>query len=644
MNTSEQKKLKEYKPPVSVLSTNRMQGMLNEEQRKRRLNADKQNYTTWAISCGIIFFTNMPILLKWKELSGFSEYVYFILAIVALIFFVVFSALGYKMKCELKPLEKDGDLLDIEKVTEATQYTIIMVIGDKEKASPHLSFLCRKSDAFLEHCNAVDQKTIDENKDTVKSHLRDSYNVFEDEILDIRPIGEEPYFSVKPVHGEICSHAFIVYGLQFHKTAREKILKKISKSTEMEWLSVEEMKTNPSAIKHNYDIIEYLESKIDYLKDSFPREEMHIIWNITKSCNYTCEICATRDEKRDELSLREKLSILNSFSQDRDRIHIIDFAGGDPCTDVDSRNIIQAAIAILGQSSVSVTTTAKGINGLAQEDKQRILGTCELTIDASHESLRRKDVSDEQPSPSDGQMSESDDMTMQKLTTHRGGSAYSNENYEGIPLFRDVVKELTINIPILDDDLDDDEIETLVNKVQRIRVEHPDITLKAHLLRFMRVGSAQVTDIDTYKKYDPIPVARKIYYKLVDKEIPCSYHCSLRLIDGLGDKSKGCTMMRRKIGIDCAGNVFACAWGGYLPCDNVKNNPFYLGNLTENELADILDLNSSDNYKKLDTILGKSKVLRFCPVVSIACGGGLKRDENEDPLAKKYNSNKTRKK
>ena len=639
MNTSGSRKLKEYRSPISVLSTNYMQNMLKEEHRKRGLNADKQNYTTCAISCFIILITTiLPILPSWKDLSDFSKVANGVVVFIALLCLVFFLVLRGKTKRELKPLEKDGDLLDVEKVAEATQHIIIMVIGNKEDISSPLKFLCRKSDAFLVHCDADEQKTIEENKYTVKNFLKNNYGIFEDEILDICPIGEEPFFSVKPVRGEIRSHAFVVYGLQFHKAAKEKILKKVSDTTDMEWLSVAEMNTNPAAMKHNYDIIGYLESKSDYLNDSFPREELHIIWNITTSCNYTCKICATRDDRRKELSLEQKLSILNSLSQHRDRIRIIDFAGGDPCTNVDSRNIVEAAIAIFGQSSVSVTTTADGITGLNQKDKQRILGAFELTFDASHESLRRKELSDEQTSPTDGQVI---NMTSQPYTTHRGDN-YSDDNYNSISLVSDVVKELTINIPILDDDLADCEINELVDRIIKIRTDHPDINLKTHLLRLMRVGnSTQVTDVGTYEKYDPICVAQKIHEKLLDARIPCSYHCSLRLIDCLGGKGNGCTMMRRKIGIDCAGNVFACAWGGYLSYEPVEQNPFYLGNLTTKDLMTILDKNTDYNYKRLNTLLGRRNVLRFCPVISEACGGNLKQDNNsnnKDPLAKKYNS------
>ena len=65
-------------------------------------------------------------------------------------------------------------------------------------------------------------------------------------------------------------------------------------------------------------------------------------------------------------------------------------------------------------------------------------------------------------------------------------------------------------------------------------------------------------------------------------------HCALR---GKIMDSK-CNMLLEKIGVDCSGNVFACAWGGYITgyCkDNITDNPFYLGNLLEASLYDIIN-------------------------------------------------------
>lgn len=48
-----------------------------------------------------------------------------------------------------------------------------------------------------------------------------------------------------------------------------------------------------------------------------------------------------------------------------------------------------------------------------------------------------------------------------------------------------------------------------------------------------------------------------------------------------------CNLLEDKIGIDHLGNVYSCAWAGNIGNLN-ECNPFYLGNVLENDLVNIL--------------------------------------------------------
>lgn len=622
---SGKKTLKEFKPSVSVLKTDYMKDKLENDYREHRLNESMQNHATWCVSLGIVLIGLLPGFLSWNEMKLFNKAWNIVICALALLLAVYFFARRCQVSSELKSSGFVDELLDVEKVSEPTRYTIIMAIGvkNRDKSSSELKFYCRKTDGFLEYCDADVEKTIDENEDTVKEYLKKNYGILEDEIRSITPIEDEPYFSIKEVEGIISPHAFIVYALEFRKTVHDKIA---SSSQIKQWLSLDEMNANPIAMKLNHDIIGYLKSKEKLLVDSFPTDELHIIWNITKSCNYNCEICATRDNRRDELSLGDKISVLNSLSRYRDRIRMIDFAGGDPCTSIDSLGIIETAIEIFGQRSVSVTTTREGIKSLERLDpkqKQRILNNCELTVDASHENLRRDD--------------KIYDSEEKQYPTHRERENKYNDN-SGVQIdhYSMDVKHLTINVPILDDDLDDNEIETLIKIVKSFTEDYVSDT-KVHLLRKMRVGNAVgAIQPQEYKKYNPISVAQKIYQKCIENKIRCSYHCSLRLaVCEISDKCNGCTM-EKKIGIDCAGNVFACAWGGYLPYADIESNPFYLGNLKDNiDLQAIIENDKTGNRARLQNYLRKSD--RRCLVASLACVEGNLRPRqlpHSDPLVR----------
>ena len=570
MQTIEEKKLFEYDPPELIIKADALRHVIEHDeliQRFIRKKASSLNYFLIAVST---FVTAALNLLSWNSLTNIFKIIDVAFVLIALVAGICFLSLFNSARNELNNYEinekgEGRSSLLTEELKKNTSYSTIILIGTKDDLGP-IKFLCRKSDAFLEHCVAKKDESIDGNKKTLIQHLDQQYGVTEDEIIDVYPLENGPFFSVKQVHGETMSNAFLFYCVQFHKKAKEKVFDRVKKSKELEWLSIEEMKSNPKAMKNNYDIISVLDQNNGRLPESFPNEQLHVIWNITKRCGYNCAICATRDEKRQELSCEQKYAVLSALSRERDRIRSIDFAGGDPCADSESRGVIETAIAIFGQKSIGVTTTAKAIEQLPQNEKVRILRNCEITIDASHESLR-----------SDGNQEE-------KHRNHRG-SNYSRSNRENIPLFSDVVKHLTINIPILDADLSDKEIESLIDIIKKIKQDNREMSIETHLIRLMRVGSsAQSVDVSVYQSYNPVDVAKKIYSSLTSIGIKCSYHCSLRILSAIGNGKEKCTMMKRKIGIDCAGNVFACAWGGYLPDTAVADNPLFLGNLLRQDL------------------------------------------------------------
>lgn len=201
--------------------------------------------------------------------------------------------------------------------------------------------------------------------------------------------------------------------------------------------------------------------------------------------------------------------------------------------------------------------------------RRRILTNCELTLDAAHSFLKHQNGHE----------------------ATRGTENYSRKNLEAINESADVIKHLTINIPLLNTDLTDDEIYTLVNAIKKIKDKYKKMAIDAMLIRLMPVGNHGIlASAKEYEKYNPLSTAEQIKKALSAQDIRCKYHCSLRTLDcHQSEKNERCTMLDRKIGIDCAGNVFACAWGGYLPnIGSIADNPFYLGNVLQRSLSDIL--------------------------------------------------------
>lgn len=299
----------------------------------------------------------------------------------------------------------------------------------------------------------------------------------------------------------------------------------------------------------------------------------------------------------------------------------MDFAGGDPMFKSENRTVIMQAINALDEDQVSVTTTGRGIQAAdkpSEDGISKLLRKCEITIDASHENLAQ---------------------TAQKSAFSRESPEYCTHNYAQIQNAAENLQHLVINIPLLDDDLRDDEIDNLMSKLQSLKLDYSDIVIEAQIIRLMPVGafSDHYTSMEDYRKYSPIDTAKKISKRIELLGISCRYHCSLRILPGIGICEKRCHMLDRKIGIDCAGNVFACTWGAYLRLPNncdITQNPFYLGNLVSSTLKDILSGQGTKTsaYKRLSRDIQNKALKPYCEVVSWFFQKEAAKDG--DPLSK----------
>ena len=295
-----------------------------------------------------------------------------------------------------------------------------------------------------------------------------------------------------------------------------------------------------------------------------------IIWNITKNCGFHCRMCATRSDGRRELAAEDKRRILLKIISQLSDVEEIDFAGGDPLADRDSRKIISEAIDQLGRERISVTTTGLGIRQLSEAERERFLYRCELSLD---------NVGD---------------------TQIRGETRYGQVTLAAIWENLRYFKELTINIPILKTDVPERQLAQLVHTLNDLPVPE----LGVNLLRYMPVGGAAGGDYP--KSYAPKGVIDYMRENL-RKDMKLHIHCAMR---GLTGTAENCSMLNRKIGLDCAGNVFICPWAGYLPGIKEKN-PFYLGNALEQDFPELLNGERAVGIK--EKLKSNS---RCCPIFS----------------------------
>lgn len=618
------KKLGDFCPDYLFLNQVLMQKTLAEDEHIKGLVQKKTEHDAYILTSIISLIPliyNIIVLFSGNE-SEKNRIPIIISIVSACVFFIllIWNLKGrHTAQLEYKETQTVGRSSNkhafdkvVQEVLRETRYTAVIVIANKSPRGEMLRFLCRAKDSFLFHCYLDPELSIEESKTTVQDAIIDAFNIKDTDIDSITALDDEPMFSIKLVNGKVQANALIMYSVRMDERAKDAI----QDVDENLWRTIDEMRKDPVAMQSNYDIIDKLESKRLSLNDSFkPRSaNLHVIWNITKKCGMGCKICATRDEPRLEATAEEKLKILYALATEKSRIKLIDFAGGDPCQSEDSVEIIKNAILLFGQDTVSVTTTATGIQNLSASVQRTILSQCEITIDAAHSYLSA-DASD---------------------PPTRGLKDYSATNIKQLAVSSDCIKKLTINIPILNDDLNDDEIEKLAKEIEKISKQCVTTTVEAVLIRLMPVGGhgADESTKEEYLKYNPIKTARKIRAALQQYDIPCKYHCSLRTLDSLQPSEGGnCSLLDRKIGIDSAGNVFACAWGGYLPGYNtISDNPFYLGNLLEKNLSEILRFENETNaYRRIRNMNNVKPGRNYCEVVSRFINPT--DNSNYDPLA-----------
>lgn len=499
------------------------------------------------------------------------------------------------------------------------KYTGIILIADCSDSS-NLRFLLGNYEEeefkyFFPFIKMNPELSVEEQKNLIVNHLTRTFNVNEADILEVTSYDDVPFFSIKPVarYGLIEEHAFVFYCVRFNYNVKRFLRNQYRDA----WMSLHELMNNPSAMAYNRDIISRVEDMMGTLRDSFVTipHPLKIVWNITSKCNYDCAICATKDISRPELDHFKKTKVLHHLVPLKERIAKIDFSGGDPCGDDENLSIINTAISMFGASKIAVTTTGYGLSRACLSTEYReTVRRCEITIDALGSSDQGK---------------------------HRNPKQhYYDENIEGVIENIINIIELTINVPIISSDLQNDDLTKLINNILEIKSHR--INVKVNLIRLMPVGAMAAFGYPT--DYNPTTSIAYITKELRKHNIDVSIHCSLKVskcASGYPRTARAacCNMAIKKIGIDCAGNVFSCGWAGYIanqqnPTRLIKpeDNPFYLGNVLETRLDVIL---SEDNqrYKALTDRIEKSLngKISYCPVVSYY--NNPQWYKNSDPLS-----------
>lgn len=596
------KKLKDYKPKDILLSYEAVQNILQSFQQREKNQNSSAKYRDLTITLFVsLVGCIISIVTAFSTMSNIARAGVILIAAGLVVYAAICAFKWCEANSELKHNSKDHTSFEnmvFDKVQESIRYTAIARIV--YRAKDEMRYLVG-ADYFLPHCTMAFDTTIYEQESNITQSLYDDFGIQGKDIWKIKLVDEQIYFSIKPIHGRIQMNGYAFYDVEVKVQAKKKLLEQDERRN---WMSLDSMRKNPIAVSTNKDVIDLL-AEFPKPTESFvnPLGNFNIIWNITSKCDYNCAICATRDETRPELSTKEKIDVLNSICTAKHYIKELDFAGGDPLLSDETTSVIQTAISQLGADKISVTTTGNGLEKLSTRkfSFSDLIKHSEITIDAAHGNLGSN--------PGDSQC------------VSRQEENYCEANINQINVLLDHAESLTINIPIINDDLNDNEINDLVSKIAWIKAHNANAEIDALLIRLMPVGQLATTmSKEKYQNYNPLDVTKKILERLKNVGVSCRLHCSFRVLPCFNDEfcTNHCSMLENKIGIDCAGNVFACAWAGYLPINTPPTkNPFYLGNLTKVKLIDILEgASKTQPYQKIFSEISSKQHRHFCSVIS----------------------------
>lgn len=483
------------------------------------------------------------------------------------------------------------------------EHTAIIIIKAMFENTPKL--LVSKSESwnsyFLPYCHYDSNLSEDEIKQKIKIPIAEQLEIDAGDFELCNDFTENTHVVIKKnqSHNSMSKINYRFYYLTFNNPY---LGRRFSNGNlhHFYWKSKYELAKDTNTQLNNGDVIAIIDemSLINQSKLAFQERicssyeitsQYNIIWNITNECYFNCPICATnsgRDCKCDA-SYKVKERILMNLATINGYINQLDISGGDPLKNETDRKIIKKANQIFAFSDVRVTTTGKALERLPIGQVVDVVKKCDITYDIPYE------------------------VCKDELKAYREYN-YNYYNYKQLEKISNsgVKIEMNIHIPILPKMMQKELLSMILEDLRKIN------PVEVKFIRLMPVGRMGKVD-DDYSPEDFLKIVNGLMKENEYYKFNITYNCSLGTnIINFNDNSKTlrtCGMLKRKLGIDCEGKVYACIWGAYIHGydeTNYKDNPFYLGDLKEQTMYDILT--SSQTQKLLKQFENLKDGCRVC--------------------------------
>ena len=294
--------------------------------------------------------------------------------------------------------------------------------------------------------------------------------------------------------------------------------------------------------------------------------KIRVVWNITNSCPFNCPLCVASANKRKESNINKDKILESLLSIPKEKL-TIDFSGGDPLFRKGNINIVKRASKILGKDNISISSTGLSISNLSDEELISLSSNYDMTYDFPKK-YSNKDIRDER---------------------------YNKINYEQCKRLIKLGLNVDIFIPIRNIDF---------KYYDELAKDLCEINPKSiSLLKCMPLNeSFNTKDIDSVKNANYLKNRLKEYGYTNKIIINCA------LSEDYKYKNKCNMLTERKIGLDQFGDLYSCIWAADILTDK-KKNPFYIGNVLEKSLIDLL------NGRRIKSLLKKYNNRDICHVL-----------------------------
>ncbi|WP_418873583.1 radical SAM protein [Waltera sp.] len=287
-------------------------------------------------------------------------------------------------------------------------------------------------------------------------------------------------------------------------------------------------------------------------------EKLSVIWDVTRWCPWDCQICcmgAVNDPacRIQELSYEEKVKVLEQIAALKaDRDVQLDMSGGEIMMDESHLKLIQKAAELLGREKVGISTSGININKDTAEILAKSTKDVELTLDCI---------------PGEA-------YALRKKGYHVNAAAAV-----------DVLKKAGVYVGVQTVLCKKNNTKEEMDKLLRWLCQH-NVDVWS-ILRFFPVGRGADYAGEVLSGGECREVVEMIncLYKNLSCDKPeLDFHY---LMPGHKKSTSQCRCVRKSIGILPDGTVTACFWA-LDKNTSICEDKYFLGNVRENELIDIL--------------------------------------------------------